>query len=216
MSTPEEHARSADEWRVEVKLDDGESGAFARRLHTHQLDEEARKRLGSDVVVSHDASTLFLYAWHEQTAREAERVVRELLEADALAAEVELTRWHPDADEWRPGDEALPADAQEAAAERARHQEEAEREARETGHYEWQVLIHMPDFGSAESFAETLKKRGLPVKRRWRYVMVGVPTEEEGIQLGEQLEGEVPEGAKVGLRGDPDSVPLPGFIWLGL
>jgi hypothetical protein len=74
----------------------------------------------------------------------------------------------------------------------------------------------MPDGHSAADYAETLKGRGLPVKRRWRYLMVGVPTEDRGIELGKELEAEVPAGAQVGLRGDPESVTLPGFVWLGL
>ena len=217
MTTPEEHPRNADEWRVEIDLDTDDNGAsFAERIHAYQLDDEARKRLGSDVVVTRDAAKVFLYAWHEQSGREAERMAREILEADELAAEIELTRWHPDADEWRPASEPLPGTPEEAAAERSRHEAEAAKEAEETGKYDWQVLIHMPDGHSAGDFADQLRGRGLPVKRRWRYLMVGVATEEAAIELGKDLEAEVPDGAKVGLRGDPDSVPLPGFVWLGL
>ena len=217
MNTPEDHPRNADEWRVEINLDDERDGyTLAEQLHSHNLDDEARKRLGSDVVVSRDGPKLFLYAWHEQSAREAERVARELLEADSLAAEVELTRWHPDADEWRPAGESLPGTAEEAAAERKRHEAEAAEEAKQTGKYEWQVIVHMPDAGSAGTFAENLRKRGLPVKRRWRYVLVGATTEEQGIDLGKELEGEVPEGAKVGLRGNPNTINMPGFIYLGM
>jgi hypothetical protein len=53
------------------------------------------------------------------------------------------------------------------------------------------------------------------VKRRWRYVMVGVGTEEEAIGLGEKLEPEAPQGSSVAVRGNPNDVPLPGFVWLG-
>jgi hypothetical protein len=217
MNAPSSHPRSEDEWRVSVNLDAEDDGyTFAERLHTHNLDDEARERLGSDVVVTRDGPKLFLYAWHEQSAREAERVVRELLEADGLAAEVELTRWHPDADEWRPASEPLPSTPEEAAAERERHQAEAAKEAEASGEYDWQVVIHMPDAGGAGALAEKLSGRGLPVKRRWRYLMVGAATEEQGIELGKQLEGEVPEDATVGLRADPNKVSMPGFIWLGL
>jgi hypothetical protein len=215
MSTPPAHQRDTDEWRVEIRLDADEDGfTLSERIRSLRLDDEARKRLGSDVVVTRDGGKIFLYAWHEQSAREAERVGRELLEADGLAAEVQLNRWHPDADEWRPGDEPLPGDAKEAAAEHDRHEAEAAKEAEETGHYDWQVLIHTKDFGSAKDYAAKLSERKLPVKRRWRYVIVGVPTEERAIELGTELEGEAPEGSAVGIRGNPNDVGLPGFLYL--
>lgn len=212
----EQSPRQEDEWRVEVKLEaDAEGHSFGDRLHGLKLDDETRKRLGSDVVVTRDGSQLFLYAWHEQSAREAERVVREQLEKDGLAAEIELKRWHPDADEWRPADEALPSTPEEVAAERERHRAQAEKDAAESGDYEWQVVVHLPDLGSAREFAKQLQQRGRPLKRRWRYVLVGVPTEEEAIELGKEIEGQAPEGSAVGVRGNPNDVSLPGFVLLG-
>jgi len=209
------HPRSEDEWRVEVRLDAEEEGrSLGERLRSLKLDDEARDRLGSDVVVTRDGLQLFLYAWHEPSAREGERVVRELLEADGLAAEVELKRWHPDADEWRPAEEALPSTPEEAAAERERHASAAAKESADSGDYEWQVVIHMPDFGSGRDFAKQLVERGLPVKRRWRYVLIGVATEEQAIELGTELEDEVPEGAAVGVRGNPNAIGMPGFVLL--
>lgn len=215
MSAAQEHPRNEDEWRVEVRLDAEEDGhSLGERLRSLKLDDEARKRLGNDVVVTRDGPQLFLYAWHEQSAREAERAVRELLEDEGHAAEVELKRWHPAADEWRPAEEALPSTPEEAAAEREHHDAQATREAEESGDYDWQVVIHMPDFGSGRDFARQLADRGLPVKRRWRYVLVGVPTEERAIELGTEIEGEAPEGAAVGVRGNPKDIDPPGFVLL--
>ncbi len=215
MATDEGHPRNQEEWRVEVRLDADDDGfTLGERLHGMRLDDEARKRLGSDVVVTRDGPRLFLYAWHEQSGREAERVVREQLEADGLAAEVELMRWHPDADEWRPGGEPLPGDPAAAEAERKAHEAEAVREAEETGDYDWQVVIHTADRASANDFAATLGERGLPIKRRWRHVLVGVPTEERAIELGTELEAEAPEGAAVGVRGNPSDITAPGFLVL--
>lgn len=214
--TAEQSPRQEDEWRVEINLDaEADGHSFGERLRSLNLDDEARKRLGSDIVVTRDGPHLFLYAWHESSAREAERVARDLLEEEGLAAEIELKRWHPDADEWRPAAEALPSTPEEAAAERERHQAEAEKEAAESGSYDWQVVIHLPDLGSTRDFAEQLRQRGLPIRRRWRYVLVGVPTEEEAIKLGTELEGEAPQGSAVGVRGNPDDISLPGFVLLG-
>jgi hypothetical protein len=216
LVSAEQSPRQEDEWRVEVRLEaDADGHSLGELLRSLKLDDEARKRLGSDVVVTRDGPQIFLYAWHEPSAREAERVVRELLEREGLAAEVELKRWHPDADEWRPAAEALPSTPEEAAAERERHRAEAEKEAAESGAYDWQVIVHLPDLGAARDFGKRLLERGLPIKRRWRYVLVGVPTEEEAIELGKELEGEAPEGSAVGVRGDPNDISLPGFVLLG-
>ena len=85
--TPEQRdPREADEWRVEVKLETDEHGSsLGERLRSLDLDDEARKRLGGSVTVTRDGTTMFLYAWHEPSAREAERVVRELMEEDGLS-----------------------------------------------------------------------------------------------------------------------------------
>jgi hypothetical protein len=212
----EENPRLEDEWRVEVKLEGDEQGAsFGALLKSHSLDDDARKRLGGEIVVTRDGPQLYLYAWHEQSAREAERVVRELLETEGLAAEVELKRWHPAADEWKPADEPLPDTPDEADAERESHEDRAKREAAASGHYEWQVVAHLPDRRSASDFAQKLERRGLPVKQRWRYVLIGVATEDDAIALGKELEGEAPSGAEIGVRANPSDVKDPAFILLG-
>ncbi|MGZ5313757.1 MAG: hypothetical protein ACXWW8_01210 [Solirubrobacterales bacterium] len=211
-----EHPRLEEEWRVEVKLDEeGHGRSLGDRLHKMKLDDEARARLGNSVIVTRDGPRLFIYARHEQGAREAERVVREQLEQDGLAAEVQLTRWHPVEDAWRPAEEPLPETEEEVAAERQRHEEAEKREAAETGEYDWEVVVHLPDRGAAAEFAERLRGEGWPVKRRWRYVQVGMPTEEEAIGLGKKLEGEVPEGSAVGIRANPNDVPIPAFVKIG-
>jgi hypothetical protein len=212
----DERPRLEDEWRVEVKLEGDEHGeTLGAGLHNLKLDDEARKRLGDSIVVTRDGPQLFLYAWHEQSAREAERVVRELLEAEGMAAEVEVTRWHPKADEWRPADEPLPETDEDAAAERERHEKAAAEQAAKTGHYEWQVVIQLADRDSARDYATKLEQRGLPVKRRWRHIIVGVPTEDDAIELGKELEGEAPAGAEIGVRANPSDVTDPAFILLG-
>jgi hypothetical protein len=48
--------------RVEVELSDEERGySFGERLRALDLDDDARKRLGSRVIVTRDGSKLFLY-----------------------------------------------------------------------------------------------------------------------------------------------------------
>ena len=50
------------------------------------------------------------------------------------------------------------------------------------------------------------------MKRHFRYLLVGAPSEDEAVELGERLEGEAPEGSRIGVRGNPDDMPLPTFV----
>lgn len=124
-----------DEFRVEVELDDPEHGfSLGERLRAFDLDDEARERLGSRVIVTRDGSHMFLYANTRESCAEAERVVRELLAQDGLTAIVRSTRWHPAARAWKDADEPLPESPEELAAE-----ERSRAEAGEEG-------LHAPGF----------------------------------------------------------------------
>ncbi len=216
MSPEIENSRATDEWRVEVVLGADDHGqSLGERLHRLQLDDEARKRLGSSVVVTRDGNHLFLYAWHEESAREAESVVRELMEEDNLAGEVRLTRWHPTADEWLPADQPLPESEPEVSAEEREHALAGKRAGRESGEWAWEVVIDLPDLRTTREFAHRLEEEGLPLKRRWRYVLVGADTEDAAVELGRRLEGETPEGGRVGIRANPKDIPHPVFVQLG-
>lgn len=211
-----ETPRSADEWRVEVALDEKQqSQSLGERLHQLELDDEARERLGGSVIVTRDGDFLFLYAWHEESALEAERVVRRLMEQDKLSGEVTLTRWHPIAEEWRPAEEPLPQTEEERAEEEAQHEAASEREVWATGEHPWEVVIDLPDRRATLEFAAKLRREGLPLKRRWKYLRIGADTEDAAMDLGKRLEGEAPEGSHVGVRGNPEGMPAPGFIMLG-
>lgn len=104
-----EDAANEDEFRVEVELDDEEHHlSLGERLRAVDLDDEARERLGSRVIVTRDGSHLFLYANTQASCEEAERVVRELIEEDDLTAAVRSTRWHPVEAAWKDISEPLP------------------------------------------------------------------------------------------------------------
>jgi hypothetical protein len=100
----------ADEYRVEVELNDAEHGlSFWERLRALDLDDDARKRLGDKVTVTRDGSRLLIYANTEEDAREAERTVRQVVSEDHLSADFKLTRWSHAKQEWV--DPSVPEDA---------------------------------------------------------------------------------------------------------
>ena len=79
----------AEEYRVEVELEDPEHGySTEERIRALDLDDDVRERLGSTVMVTRDESSIFLYATSEAQARAAERVARELVAADELTADI--------------------------------------------------------------------------------------------------------------------------------
>jgi hypothetical protein len=208
----DEPPRGQDEWRVEVALDrDEHADTLSGALHDLQLDDEARKLLGGSVIVTRDGAFIFVYAWHEESAQEAERVVKHIMEDQELVGQVRLMRWHPVAEEWKPAEEPLPADEASALEEMRENEARGTREAG-YGEYPWEVVIEMPHVRGSHDFAEQLRLEGLPVKRRFRYLLVGATTEDDATELGKRLEDEVPEGARVGVRGNPDDMPLPTFV----
>jgi hypothetical protein len=191
---------TAEEWRVEVDLDDEEHGyGLSERLRSRDLDDEARERLGRRVAVTRDGPRLFLYAGTEQQAHEAERVVRELLEADGLTAEIRVTRWDDQAEAW------VSAEAREATPE--------QREAKPEDSYDWLVRIHLPNRADAAALAERLEAEGLSVHRLWGYVEVDARTKDEADELATRLRRELPE-PEVWVDPNPDDIPSPVFVLL--
>jgi hypothetical protein len=128
-----------DEYRVEVELsEEGHGLSLGERLRTHDLDDEARERLGSRVIVTRDGSHLFLYAHTRESCAEAERVVRELLADDGLEGTVRATRWHPAAEAWKDADEPMPETAEALDAEHLAHERQEATEGEEP--------LHAPEF----------------------------------------------------------------------
>jgi hypothetical protein len=167
----------AEDFRVEVELDDEAHGYPLReRLRALSLDDEARDRLGSDVVVTRDGSRLFAYTSTEEQASEAERVIGELVRDDELTADIRVTRWHPVAEEWRDASKPLPSTRADEQREYAEREAAEEQEARTEGGFDWRVVAELPSRDDAGDLARRLSGEGLPAKRRWRYVMVGVVT----------------------------------------
>jgi hypothetical protein len=194
-------------FRVEVSFDDEENGTSLReRLRALDLDDQARERLGPGVMVSRDGPHLFVYTANERAAEEAERVVRDLVSEDGLSADVRVTRWHPIEEEWKDAAVPLPTTpAQREAEYAAREAAEAE-EAKREGTFDWYVVAHLPGRGSAEALEDELRAEGFAPHRRWRYVTVGVLTEERAQELVERLGADLPDEADVRIEVDLSDV----------
>jgi hypothetical protein len=104
----------AEEFRVEIELsDEGHGLSLGERLRSVDLDDEARERLGGDVIVTRDGSKIFLYAASEDAAGEAARVVASLIESEGLEGEVSITHWDPGDHAWEDISSAAAAHVEE-------------------------------------------------------------------------------------------------------
>ncbi len=200
----------ADEWRVEVDLEDQEHGlTLGERLRSLDLDDEARERLGDRVIVSRDGPRMFLYTATEEQAQEAERVAHDLAAGEGLSAETALTRWHPDEEAWKDPSVPLPSTDEERAAEEQRHEIAEER----AGRHEWEVRVDLPSLRETLDLARRLGDEGLEVHRRWKHVLVGAATENQAAELADRIRTQAPTAAQVQVEHAPGG-PHPVFLYI--
>lgn len=190
-----------DEWRVEVALKDEEHGqSVGERMRSLLIDEEARGLLSDGIIVTRDDLDLFLYAGDEAGAREAERVIRDLLSGDQLEAEVSLTRWHPVQEDWVDGSVPLPDTDADRGAELERKERREAQEAVEEGDTDWDVRATFASHGRTEEVSDGLEAEGFDVLRRWRHLVAKVLTEEDARALEERLRSEGAEDVEIEAR----------------
>jgi hypothetical protein len=195
-----------DDWRVTVTLHGkGSASSLREVLHAHEVDEEVRGRLGNRVVVSDGDGVVFLYTNTRGAAREAERVVRELLLAHDLGAEFAIDRWHPVEERWEDERARLPRTEAERQAEHERLEADEIAESEELGAALWEVRVELGSHREAVSLAEHLAAESealLPgwtcsVQRRWKYLLIGADTEDQAEEIADRLQRELPPGATI-------------------
>lgn len=188
-----------EEWRVEVNLDDERHGySLGERLRAHDLDDEARERIGGSAIVTRDGPRLYVYTTSEAAAREAERVLHELVDADRLTADIDVTRWDEERDAW------LDADRGDVVE---------DPRAGEDGP-EYFVLVESEDQAVLEALARRLQDERRPIELRREMLLVGSFDDEEVEELAERLRQEAGAEARVQVRADIFSeLPSPGFLW---
>jgi hypothetical protein len=193
---------NGEDWRVEINLDDEEHGyGLGERFRSHDLDDDARQRLGPRAVVSRDGPRVFLYTGTPQQAREAERIARELIAADDLTAEIEVTHWDAQTEEWL----HFEGDALEP--------DEEERDADEES-YPWLLSVELKSRDDAAATEELLRGAAGPVHRRWHYVTVDARTEDEANELANRFRDQLPQGAELWVEANPEGIPNPAFVYL--
>jgi hypothetical protein len=198
----------ADDWRVTVDFDDeGDGTQLAEWLGALELAAEERDRLGDRVVVSRDGPRVYLYADTEERARAAHDTVRARIETEGLAAASAFERWHPVEQVWKDASLPLPRSEAELRAEHERLQEREEADSLEKGRAEWEVRVELPNHEDTVAFAERLESEGIPVVRRYTFLLVGAVNEDDARELAQRLEREAPRGARIEVE------PGGGLVW---
>lgn len=95
-----------DEYRIEIDLHDALHG-LGERLRALDVDDDVAERLGDRVIVTRDGEKMFVYTQTVGALDEAERIVREVLAADELEAEIRRRRWNASAAFWQDAEEPL-------------------------------------------------------------------------------------------------------------
>jgi hypothetical protein len=188
----------ADDWRVTVAFrDEADVEQAVQSVREHEVEDDVRSRLGHRIVMSVDGPTAFLYAGTEDTAREAERVVREVLAQHQLSAELTLDRWHPLEEEWEDVSVPMPDTAERRAAEHRRLVDTETQDSLAAGQAGWEVRVELPSHHQAVELAERLQAEGRPVIRRWKYLVLGANNEDDASALAEAIGQEIPAKASV-------------------
>ena len=172
----------ADDWRIRIELEpDGgtlerlgfELGAEAREL--------ARELEQQRLAVSRDGNELFVYTGSYPEALRALAVIEaELREHDAKAHTSRVEHWLEDEERWD----------DEPRAESWEEEQLAE------GYAPWEVRVQCGSRGEAHALADRLEREGYSVTRRFRYLIVGVVSEEEAQALATRVHGEAEPGGE--------------------
>jgi hypothetical protein len=193
-----------DDWRLTVALrEEAHAGRLRRGLHEYRVEEDAGARLGSRVAVGGADGKVFLYTGTRDAAREAERVVREILSAHALEADFTIDRWHPLEERWENERVPLPRTEADRQSERERLGQDEVAESEELGIALWELRVELPTHREAVELARRLETesetllpgRHCSVERRWKYLLIGAGSEDEAGRIADRLQGALPAGA---------------------
>jgi hypothetical protein len=188
----------SDDWRLHAALfDDGAARELTERLAAERLGEGVHTAFGDQLIVSVDGPDVFCYAGERAQAELAADAIRTIAAERGWDVELALKRWHPTAEEWKDADVPLPTTDAERAAEHAERVAKEREESAERGYAEYEVKVQTASHGETLKLAERLRAEGLPLVRRWRYVLVGASDEDAANALAERLRAEAPPGSTV-------------------
>jgi hypothetical protein len=210
----------SEDWRLRVDLHhEGLSSLFTARLESRELTHDLETAFHDRVVVSADGPEMFCYTGTREQAERAAQLIRRVADEHKWEVDFELKRWHPIAEEWRDPSEALPADAQEREEEHEELIEDERLESARQGHPNYEVRVQSKSHHDIVKLAERLQSEGIPVVRRWHFLLLGAADQDDAAALANRIRGEVPDGSVVTVEGNfrevVDEQPPNPFAILG-
>jgi len=186
----------SDDWRLTISLrDEREVVDLLEALAAFEL--EGRGEFGDRVIVSHDGPRAFVYADSEERLGHARELADEALGRLGLGAMISVTVWHPIEQRWESADLPLPRTDEEKERERQVRLARETEESLASGYAEWEVRVELESHHDTIALARRLESDGIPVVRRYTFLLVGAANEDEARALAERLRAEAPAGARI-------------------
>lgn len=188
-----------DDWRLQVDVDHPRS--LLDSLDAAELEHDLSGAFHDRVIVSREGTQVFFYAGSREQAEQARQFIVDLDQKHAWNATIELSHWHPVAEEWEDPDKPLP---ESDTAKIAEHEEMIATERKrveETGEPEFEVRVDLPSRHAAARFSEQLKAEGLLVVHRWRFLLVGATDEDAAKALAKRIGEEASPESTVKVEG---------------
>jgi hypothetical protein len=117
MSQPTPSKTDEQDWRLQAELEvedrRGLLDGLLGRLPRSNVAGEVKAKVGSDVVVTHDGSLLFMYAADRGTLEQAREAMEGVLREDGIGAKVRMSHWEEELDDWRQTDPPLTGEEQQ-------------------------------------------------------------------------------------------------------
>lgn len=209
-----------DDWRLRVDVhDEGVARRLSGMLTAEELEHDLERSFHDRVVVSVDGAEVFCYTGTREQAEAAEEVIRKLGAEHGWDLDIELSHWHPTAEEWQDPDAPLPTG--DAAAEQEREERVADErtESAQQGYPDYEVRVQCHSRHQAGELSDRLEQEGIANVHRWSYVLIGAADEDSAEQLAGRIRSEVPDGTTVAVetnqRAIYDHLPRSPFIFLG-
>ncbi len=191
-----------DDWRLQVDFHDPEHAEpLVGKLAARELEHDLSDAFHDRVIVSRDGAHVFLYAGTREQAERSRELILSLAKQHDWKTDVDLTHWHPAAEDWEDPDKPLPAGDAAKLAEHEALMAAERKQTEERGYPEFEVRVDLPSRHDALRFAERLRGEGLPTVHRWRFLLVGAADEDGAKALAERIRSEAPGDSRVRVEG---------------
>lgn len=108
MTQPPPTSTDERDWRLQAELEvEDRQGLLSNllgRLPRSSVAGEVEAKVGSEVVVTHDGRTLFMYAADRRRLEQAQEALEGVLREDGIGAEIRMSHWDETVDDWRQTD----------------------------------------------------------------------------------------------------------------